>query len=91
MKVDVTLLGDFKSAVLITESGVKQLNVKIFVSDEFSFADWFAVIDPAIAKRLYLEVYYGKAYDSDLGWVPLRQLSYGQKRWLVIEGRRRIS
>jgi ABC-type multidrug transport system ATPase subunit len=76
---------DAKSAVLVTESGAKQFNIKIFTPDEFSFADNFAVVDPAVSKRLYLEVYYDKAYDPDLGWIPIRQLSYGQKRRLVID------
>jgi ATP-binding cassette subfamily F protein uup len=76
-----------KSAMLITESFVKQFNVKIFTPDEFSFADWYsvAVVDPAIAKQLYLEVYYDRSYDPDLGWIPIRHLSYGQRRRLVIE------
>ncbi len=76
-----------KSAMLITESFVKQFNVKIFTPDEFSFADWnnVAVVDPTVAKRLYLEVYYDKAYDPDLGWIPLRHLSYGQRRRLAID------
>jgi len=38
-----------------------------------------------VAKRLYLEVYYDRSYDPDLGWIPLRHLSYGQRRRLAIE------
>jgi len=64
---------------------VKQFNVTVFTPDEFNLADWFAIIDPAVAKRLYLEVYYDRAYDPDRGWIPLKNLSYGQKRRLAIE------
>jgi len=76
-----------KSAVLITESGVRQFNAKIFAPDEFGFADWsnVAVVDPAVARRLYLEVYCNMYYDPDRGWAPLRHLSYGEKRRLAIE------
>jgi energy-coupling factor transporter ATP-binding protein EcfA2 len=76
-----------RSAVLITESYVKQFGVEVFVPDMFSFADWgnVAVADPAVARRLYLEVCHNKYYDPDLGWIPLRQLSYGQRRRLAIE------
>jgi len=73
------------SAILITESYVKQFNVSVFTPDEFNLADWFAIFDPAVAKRLYLEVYYDRAYDPDRGWVPLKNLSYGQRRRLAIE------
>jgi len=44
-----------------------------------------AVYCPDVAKRLYLEVYYDRSYDPDLGWIPIRNLSYGQKRRLAIE------
>ncbi len=76
-----------RSAVLITESYVKQINVKVFTPDVFGFADWsnIAVIDPAVARRLYLEVCHDKYYDPDQGWAPLRHLSYGQRRRLAIE------
>jgi ABC-type multidrug transport system ATPase subunit len=76
------------SIVMIDESGVKQLGVAtIFSLDEFAFADWTgaAIVNPAVARRLYLEVYYDKYYDEDKGWVPLSHLSYGQKRRLAIE------
>jgi ABC-type multidrug transport system ATPase subunit len=45
----------------------------------------FAVRCPEVARRLYLEVYYDKARDPDLGWIPIRHLSYGQRRRLAIE------
>ena len=32
-----------------------------------------------------LEVYYDRAYDPDLGWIPIGHLSYGQRRRLAIE------
>jgi ABC-type polar amino acid transport system ATPase subunit len=32
-----------------------------------------------------LEVYYDMARDPDLGWISIRNLSYGQKRRLAIE------
>jgi len=44
-----------------------------------------AVYCPEVARRLYLEVYYDKVRDPDLGWIPIRHLSYGQKRRLAIE------
>jgi len=76
-----------RSAVLITESRVVQFNVRVFAPDEFGFADWsnVAVADPAVARRLYLEVCHDKYYDPDRGWVPLKRLSYGQRRRLAIE------
>jgi energy-coupling factor transporter ATP-binding protein EcfA2 len=76
------------SVVAIDESGLKQLGtVNIFNINEFTFADWsgVAVVNPAVARRLYLEVYYDKYYDPDRDWVPLSSLSYGQKRRLAIE------
>jgi len=44
-----------------------------------------AVYCPDVAKRLYLETYYDKVRDPDMGWIPIRSLSYGQKRRLAIE------
>jgi ABC-type branched-subunit amino acid transport system ATPase component len=84
--VDVELNGP-ASVVAINESGVKQFSASTFSLNEFTFADWsgVAVVDPAVAKRLYLEVYYDKYYDPDGGWVPLSYLSYGQRRQLAIE------
>ncbi len=76
------------SVIMVNESGVKQVGaVEIFSLSEFSFADWggVAVTNPAVARRLYLEVYYDKYYDPDRGWVPLTHLSYGQRRRLAIE------
>ena len=43
-----------------------------------------AVYCPEVARRLYLEVYYDKVRE-DLNWIPIRNLSYGQKRRLAIE------
>jgi len=85
--VEVELNGPV-SVVAIDESGMKQFGVvNVFNINEFAFADWsgVAVVDPAVAKRLYLEVYYDKYYDPDGGWVPLSYLSYGQRRQLAIE------
>ena len=78
-----TLLADAPSIakIHITECKVWH-NTKIFDKDEFSLNDSFAINDP-IAKRL--DVYYDKVYDPDLGWIPIRHLSYGQRRRLVIE------
>jgi len=76
------------SIAVIDESGVKQIGVvNIFSLNEFSFADWggVAVVNPAVAKRLFVEVYYNLYYDPDRGWTPLAYLSYGQKRRLAIE------
>jgi len=76
------------SVMAIDESGLKQLGtVNIFNINEFTFADWsgVAVVNPAVARRLYLEVYYDKYYDPDRDWVPLSSLSYGQKRRLAID------
>jgi energy-coupling factor transporter ATP-binding protein EcfA2 len=45
-----------------------------------------AVACPPIAGRLYLESYYDHARDPGLGrWIPLANLSYGQRRRLAIE------
>ena len=60
----------------------------VFGGEETHFAgdlELFVVRCPEVAKRLYLEVYYDRAYDPDLGWVPIRHLSYGQRRRLAIE------
>jgi len=43
-----------------------------------------AVYCPEVARRLYLEVYYDKVRE-DLNWIPIRNLSYGQRRRLAIE------
>lgn len=54
--------------------------------DEIRFADGeVAVQCPTAAKRLSFQVYYNHVYDPDLEWVPISQLSYGQRRRLVIE------
>jgi hypothetical protein len=45
----------------------------------------FVVRCPEVARRLYLEVYYDRSYDPDLGWIPIRHLSCGQRRRLAIE------
>jgi len=85
--VDVEAAGPVSVAV-IDESSVKQIGVvNIFSLNEFSFADWggVAVVNPAVAKRLSVEVYYNLYYDPDRGWTPLAYLSYGQKRRLAIE------
>jgi energy-coupling factor transporter ATP-binding protein EcfA2 len=76
------------SAVVINESDVKQLGTaNIFSINEFSFADWggVAVVNPAVARRLSVEVYYNLYYDPDRGWIPLAYMSYGQKKRLAIE------
>jgi energy-coupling factor transporter ATP-binding protein EcfA2 len=60
----------------------------VFGGEETHFAgdlELFVVRCPEVAKRLYLEVYYDRSYDPDLGWVPIRHLSYGQRRRLAIE------
>jgi ABC-type lipoprotein export system ATPase subunit len=60
----------------------------VFGGEEVHFAgdlELFVVRCPEVAKRLYLEVYYDRSYDPDLGWIPLRHLSYGQRRRLAIE------
>jgi len=45
-----------------------------------------AVACPPVAGRLYLEAYYDHARDPGLGrWIPLANLSYGQRRRLAIE------
>ena len=85
--VDVEYNGPVSMAT-IDESNVKQFGVvNIFSVNEFTFADWggIAVVDPTVARRLYLEIYYDKYYDQDKGWVPLAHLSYGQKRRLAVE------
>ena len=76
------------SAVVIDESGVKQLGTaNIFSINELSFADWggVAVVNPVVARRLSVEVYYNLYYDPDRGWIPLAHMSYGRKRRLAIE------
>ncbi len=76
------------SVVAIDESGVRQFGVvDIFSLNEIRFADWggVAITNPAVARRLSIEVYYNLYYDPDRGWIPLSHLSYGQKRWLAIE------
>jgi predicted ATPase len=60
----------------------------VFGGEEAYFAGelgLFAVHCPEVARRLYLEVYYDMARDPDLGWIPIRHLSYGQRRRLAIE------
>ena len=60
----------------------------VFGGEETHFAgdlELFVVRCPEVAKRLYLEVYYDRSYDPDMGWIPLRHLSYGQRRRLAIE------
>jgi ABC-type arginine transport system ATPase subunit len=60
----------------------------VFGGEETHFAgdlELFVVRCPEVARRLYLEVYYDRSYDPDLGWIPLRHLSYGQRRRLAIE------
>jgi energy-coupling factor transporter ATP-binding protein EcfA2 len=60
----------------------------VFGGEEVHFVgdlELFIVRCPEVAKRLYLEVYYDRAFDPDLGWTPLRHLSYGQRRRLAIE------
>jgi ABC-type branched-subunit amino acid transport system ATPase component len=86
--VEVEATTEPVSVVMIDESGVKQLGVaNIFSLNEFTFADWtgVAVVNPAVAKRLSLEVYYDKYYDPDREWIPLAYMSYGEKRRLAIE------
>ncbi len=60
----------------------------VFGGEETHFVgdlELFVVRCPEVARRLYLEVYYDRSYDPDLGWIPLRHLSYGQRRRLAIE------
>jgi hypothetical protein len=60
----------------------------VFGGEEAYFVgdlELFVVRCPEVARRLYLEVYYDRSYDPDLGWIPLRHLSYGQRRRLAIE------
>jgi hypothetical protein len=60
----------------------------VFGADTVYFAGDLGAMDvhcPEVARRLYLEVYYDKARDPDRGWIPIRSLSYGQKRRLAIE------
>jgi len=60
----------------------------VFGGEEVHFAgdlELFVVRCPEVAKRLYLEVYYDRSYDPDLSWIPMRHLSYGQRRRLAIE------
>jgi ABC-type arginine transport system ATPase subunit len=60
----------------------------VFGGEETHFAgdlELFVVRCPEVARRLYLEVYYDRSYDPDLGWIPIRHLSYGQRRRLAIE------
>jgi hypothetical protein len=60
----------------------------VFGGEETHFVgdlELFVVRCPEVASRLYLEVYYDRSYDPDLGWIPLRHLSYGQRRRLAIE------
>ena len=60
----------------------------VFGGEEARFAgepEQFVVRCPEVARRLYLEVYYDMARDPDLGWIPIRHLSYGQRRRLAIE------
>jgi len=60
----------------------------VFGGEETHFAgdlELFVVRCPEVTKRLYLEVYYDRSYDPDLGWIPIRHLSYGQRRRLAIE------
>jgi hypothetical protein len=60
----------------------------VFGGEEARFAgdlELFVVRCPEVARRLYLEVYYDMARDPDLGWIPIRHLSYGQRRRLAIE------
>jgi energy-coupling factor transporter ATP-binding protein EcfA2 len=48
-------------------------------------SELFVIRCPEVARRLYVEVYYDKAHDPELGWIPLAHLSYGQRRRLAIE------
>jgi len=60
----------------------------VFGGEETHFVgdlELFVVRCPEVARRLYLEVYYDRSYDPDLGWIPIRHLSYGQRRRLAIE------
>ena len=80
------LLRNAPAWTFVNEAVAQQHNVKIFDRDEIRFTDDdFAIVDPRTARRLYLEVYYNLAYDADLGWLPIKQLSYGQKRRLVVD------
>jgi hypothetical protein len=67
---------------------VKGCGTAVFGGEEVRFTGepaLSAVYCPEVARRLYLEVYYDRSYDPDLGWIPIRRLSYGQKRRLAIE------
>jgi energy-coupling factor transporter ATP-binding protein EcfA2 len=60
----------------------------VFGGEEAHFVgdlELFVVRCPKVARRLYMEVYYDRSYDPDLGWIPIRHLSYGQRRRLAIE------
>ena len=60
----------------------------VFGGEEAHFVgdlELFVVRCPEVARRLYLEVYYDRSYDPDLGWIHIRHLSYGQRRRLAIE------
>jgi hypothetical protein len=60
----------------------------VFRGEETHFVgdlELFVVRCPEVARRLYMEVYYDRSYDPDLGWIPIRHLSYGQRRRLAIE------
>ncbi|MCC6032299.1 MAG: AAA family ATPase [Pyrobaculum sp.] len=60
----------------------------VFGGEEAHFVgdlELFVVRCPKVARRFYLEVYYDRSYDPDLGWIPIRRLSYGQRRRLAIE------
>jgi len=56
----------------------------VFEGYEVNFGEGFAVSCPWVARELG-DVYYSHVYDPDLGWVPIDNLSYGQKRRLAIE------
>lgn len=56
----------------------------VFEGYEVRFEEGFAVSCPWVARGLG-DVYYNYAYDPDLEWVPIANLSYGQKRRLAIE------
>jgi ABC-type multidrug transport system ATPase subunit len=79
-----SLSKDKQKAVMIDESRVRQIGVRIFDRDEFTFED-FAIVDPDVAGRLYLETYYNMVRDPDRGWIYVKELSYGQRRRLAIE------
>jgi ABC-type cobalt transport system, ATPase component len=56
----------------------------VFEGYEVRFEEGFAVSCPWVARELG-DVYYSHVYDPDLGWVPIADLSYGQRRRLAIE------